>query len=102
MVAAADRSRRSEALAKKRDRAIEGVFRGMTFLVDEVNREHRVCVMGNPERIAVRRVDLDRFETIAEFRAQAIEPLERAGSVLRETKAEHGYVAAPGSGKVFI
>ena len=74
----------------------------MTVLVDEVNREHRVCVLRDAKRIALRRIDLDGFESIAELRARAVKSLARAGTVLGEAKAENGHVATLGDGEVFV
>ena len=60
---------------EERKRAIERLPGRMTVLVDKVNREHRVRVLRDPERVALRRVDLDRFESVAELRAEAVEAL---------------------------
>ena len=91
--AAHDEMRRSRKNASVRSRAFSG---RMTFLVNEVNREHRVCVLGNPERVPLRRVDLNASNAAPSSAAgdQIARP-GQAGSA-GETKAEDGHVASLG------
>ena len=72
------RSRRSESFAEEGKYAIERLPRGMAVLIDEVNRQHRVCVLRNAKRVSSRRIDFDRLESVAKLRAEPVEALARA------------------------
>src|SRR4051794_4560713 len=51
--------------------------------------EHRVGRRRDSPRVALRRVDLDRNELVAELLTQTLEALDRYGSVVGETQPQH-------------
>ena len=68
--------------------ALQGDPCRMSGLVDQVLRDDAVGRGRIAVRVALRRVDLDRLETVAELPAKRLEPLGWTEWVLREAKAE--------------
>jgi hypothetical protein len=75
-------------LIQERHDSIQRGPGGVPRLVDEIDRQHRMRLRGDPVGIAWRGVDFDALEGLAERLAQRLESLRRTGLVARETQPE--------------
>ena len=78
--------RLTEPFGEEREDAVERFARGVTGLVDEVLGEHRVGGARDAVRVALRRVDLDRDERVAELAPQRVEAGRRHRDVVGEAQ----------------
>src|SRR4051812_39883351 len=81
--------RLDQAAAEELEHLVEGLARRVPGLVHQVVGQHRVGVLADPPGVALRGVDLDADEAVAQLPPQRLEPGVGDGAILGEPQPEH-------------